>query len=832
MKRKFLSILIFLLTIITLVSCIEVKEKTDYISVSEHESQIIDTTEQLKYSTVALQYSEYSRTNTLVDRGIGASAVVVKVESSLGLRRVTAITTADMLHKFQDDLRVVTNNNNKVDEILSYAYNLDYDFGVIVFETTTLLKPVKVSELADYEVGQTILTMGSLSDSTQFNSVKTGMINNDGLVYNEAGTLAFMHDAPNNPGEKGSGVFNIKGELIGLNGVNHLQTLNHEELIEYVTGMTLATRAKDFVSVLSNLDEIDYTNHNIKNSLFVPTAQSKAFTPATDYEAKLVDLYKDLSNTTVTVTKDNELATGLIYSKDSNNEYFIITKDFENFNDLKITYDGVNALNIINSYHLKDRYLSVHKVSTNVPLKTYESKAINEGSGVQLVEGQTVVMVSNPLSAANHNNFNRATLSKSMFIEDYIFMHDGELNYGMQGSPIFNLDGKLIGFNRVKENATETNNGPAIVEGINEALNINYFANEINNITYNTNVAEDPLDNLLTYTATNEYEQKLINVVQTNKDVTVTINLEAASGSAHGSGIMYKKERIGDKYRYSVLTNAHVISTSNQAVPPEINVIFNDDRETIMATDFTHLVLYDLAVVRFESTLNMGVANVKALEENVGVNLKEGQTVIAIGTPAYRERDGYTTTGNLTLPGYSYNGIVRLGINHNAPLNPGNSGGPLFDLNGDLIGLNVSKKLGFTIYDNLYIDAEGVGTTLNMNVLAPVINSFKETDFTEVVKKARLGVTVQALAGFEGEESLLPNTDNGVVVIMIQEDSDSFGKVFENDVIIGINGIEVISLYEISQELQGKSYGDTVTLKILRLENGVTKEVTVTVELR
>ncbi|HHW79900.1 MAG TPA: PDZ domain-containing protein [Acholeplasmataceae bacterium] len=808
MRKKILGIIITLLLVITLVSCVEVSKIESYVSPSDYEDRIIEVSKGIENSTVALSY----------ENDIVASAVVIDIENSVGTKEVTAITTAELVNEFGNDLKVLSNRTNRTSNITAMAINLDYDIAVIKFETNSYLTKVGKNDLANHSIGQTIITIGTTADVDRYNSLKVGMINNANLPYKELGNIAFMHDASNNPGEKGAGIFDLDGNLIGLNGINHIMTETSDD-VEFVLGMTLAIEAKTFAGVLNNLDEIDFINNDIPESLFNDSSiELKNYDSSFAYEKALINLNTTLSNTTVTVSKDFDLASGLIYTKLNNsNSYWVITKDFEDFSNLKIIYNGTNELEITDSIRLEDYYLSIHKVNSAIPLNTYTSDAINNQEGIELVNGQTLVTVGTPLSTDYYQNFNIATLSKTAYGQEQIFMHDGNLNFGQAGAPIFNLAGELVGFNIDKVNSITTLTGQILAEGLGNALNINYVANAINNKTFNNNLDEEVLTSINSYESTIEYEQLIINVVEKNNRNTVTVIADAGSGSGHGSGIIFKKEKIGNKYLYYVLTNEHVISGKEVM---EITIQFNDERESILAKDFTNAKTYDLGIVRFESEEDFEVTKIAAIEKNEGLSPIKGQTVIALGTPDSSDRSGYVTTGNITIPTSIYGIILKLAVNHNAPINPGNSGGPLFNLAGELIGLNVSKMTAFNTYAGT-IPAEGVGTTLNINVLSPIINSFKEADYQIVEKRARMGITVSDLSVFAGDKELLPSLpvdEDAIVVVEVAETSDAFGRIFANDIITHVNGEKVSLVSGLAALIKGKKHGETVELTILRLE--------------
>lgn len=158
-----------------------------------------------------------------------------------------------------------------------------------------------------------------------------------------------------------------------------------------------------------------------------------------------------------------------------------------------------------------------------------------------------------------------------------------------------------------------------------------------------------------------------------------------------GSGIIVKKEELKDsKYKYYVLTNKHVAAIN--AVRATVT-IYLGDKDTYTAKVETYDDTLDLAIISFESLRVLDVAKIST--ENIEV----GRFVIAVGNPY--DLDKYynsVTVGNIShleryLEEKNENGelIYNKYIQHNAEINSGNSGGGLFNIKGELIGINTWK---------------------------------------------------------------------------------------------------------------------------------------------
>ena len=164
----------------------------------------------------------------------------------------------------------------------------------------------------------------------------------------------------------------------------------------------------------------------------------------------------------------------------------------------------------------------------------------------------------------------------------------------------------------------------------------------------------------------------------------VTLTTELGSGESHeGSGIILTSDGL-------IMTNAHVVAQGpdGRLDPKNTMVTFSDGRNapfSIVATDRTS----DVAVVRVQ-----GISGLTPISFGTSAGLRVGQPVVAVGSPL--DLGSTVTTGVISalnrplLTAGDEDGDVAAidAIQTDAALNPGNSGGALFDMNGELIGMN------------------------------------------------------------------------------------------------------------------------------------------------
>lgn len=327
------------------------------------------------------------------------------------------------------------------------------------------------------------------------------------------------------------------------------------------------------------------------------------------------------------------------------------------------------------------------------------------------------------------------------------------------------------------------------------------------------------------YTSPIAYEQLRMDMLAEVMPSVVVVKTE----TGHGSGTIYKSEEVvgTDLTRYYIMTNYHVVEDGG-----EMYINFGGEIDDIAVVDYTGNATYDIAVVRIETTEVLRVQHVSPIDDNTITEIIVGQDVYAIGTPQSLDKFNYVTQGIVSMASYPYNGVTGLGLMHDAELNPGNSGGALFNLNGELIGVNVAKVASISTIDGV-ISAEGLNYALNINKIAPIVRGFDESDYEVVVRKPRLGISVQEVSVFleENDASLLPENPVGVVVVGFDLTRNAHLVLEENDLIIEMNGTPITSVADIGTQLEGAEFGDSHIIKVMRFNGTTFVEVTVTIIL-
>ena len=253
----------------------------------------------------------------------------------------------------------------------------------------------------------------------------------------------------------------------------------------------------------------------------------------------------------------------------------------------------------------------------------------------------------------------------------------------------------------------------------------------------------------------------------------------------------------------TVITNNHVIKGAE-----DILVRVNGDKEykaKIIGKD----PLSDLAVLKI-------VSNDKFIPVKFGDSDKAriGDWVIAIGNPF--GLGGTVTSGIISARNRSI-GLSRYEdfIQTDASINQGNSGGPLFDMNGDVIGINTAI-LGQS-------GSIGIGFSIPSNSAKKVINQLIEFGET---KRGWLGVRIQNVTKEIADIEKLGDP-RGALVASVAEDSPSDkGGIKAGDIILEFDGTQIKQMSELPKIVAQTEVGKTVELKIWRNKKEIIKKIT------
>jgi serine protease Do len=252
-----------------------------------------------------------------------------------------------------------------------------------------------------------------------------------------------------------------------------------------------------------------------------------------------------------------------------------------------------------------------------------------------------------------------------------------------------------------------------------------------------------------------------------------------------------------------VITNAHVVQRAD-----EVTVTLTDKREfkakVIGADERT-----DVAVLKIDTT---GLPKLTIGDSD---KVRVGEWVLAIGSPFGFENT--VTAGIVSAKSRDTGDFVPF-IQSDAAVNPGNSGGPLFNTKGEVIGINSQIFSGSGGY-------LGISFAIPVNTAMGVANQLIKTG---KVNRGRIGVSIPNPVTKDLAESLgLPGA-KGALIDSVEKDSPAEkAGLLAQDIILKVNGKQIESNIDLSRTIGNTAPGTKVALSIWR--KGAQKEITVTV---
>ena len=275
--------------------------------------------------------------------------------------------------------------------------------------------------------------------------------------------------------------------------------------------------------------------------------------------------------------------------------------------------------------------------------------------------------------------------------------------------------------------------------------------------------------------------------------------------TATGTGIIMSEEGY-------IITNAHVIydnsSQYRMGLAKEVKIVLNpnyyegeESDLTLTATIVGYDVAEDIAVLKVNTDINLTVAEFGDSDE-----MRVGELVVAIGNPLGFELFGSVTTGivsaldrKVTINEKS----MRL-IQTDTAINSGNSGGPLINSYGQVVGIN-SSKISSSYYSESSV--EGLCFAIPMSHAKDIIN--------DLINKGY--VSGKPMIGISAVDVTLAGVPTGVYIMEIAENSPAERAGLRvGDVIIAVNEEAVTTYDELTKIKDQYKAGDTITLTVTR----------------
>ena len=271
----------------------------------------------------------------------------------------------------------------------------------------------------------------------------------------------------------------------------------------------------------------------------------------------------------------------------------------------------------------------------------------------------------------------------------------------------------------------------------------------------------------------------------------VSITCTLPGGNSTGTGVIISD----DGY---IVTNCHVVEDAFS-----ISIDLTDGR-TLPATIVGSDEVSDLAV------LHISAENLQSASFGDSTSLKVGDSVSAIGDPLGKSLRGTFTDGIVS----AINRDVTVGgrtmtlIQTNAALNSGNSGGPLLNCYGQVVGINTLKIGDFV--DTAGV--EGIGFAIPSSTVKMIVEQLIEQGY--VSGRPTLGIKGERVSSFYQLYYMMPP---GLFISELDPDSDAARKGIQTkDILISVNGNHITSMDDLNYVLYGCDVGDTVEAIIYR----------------
>ena len=245
-----------------------------------------------------------------------------------------------------------------------------------------------------------------------------------------------------------------------------------------------------------------------------------------------------------------------------------------------------------------------------------------------------------------------------------------------------------------------------------------------------------------------------------------------------------------------ILTNTHVIEGCDRATV----TLYNDQ-------------VYDAKLVGADTISDIALLKIEAkglpvVELGDSSTLRVGDRVAAIGNPLGEDFRNTLTDGIISAieRGVQYNGRSMTLLQTNTALNEGNSGGALFNMYGQMVGVTNMKMM------SSYSSIEGIGFAIPSSTVRGVVNALVKDG--EVRGRPSIGITVGAIPDNAKEEYDLPD---GLYITAVTKGSDAETQgILPGDILTAVNGTPVITTDEVNEIKNRFKVGDKLHFDIWR----------------
>jgi len=299
------------------------------------------------------------------------------------------------------------------------------------------------------------------------------------------------------------------------------------------------------------------------------------------------------------------------------------------------------------------------------------------------------------------------------------------------------------------------------------------------------------------------YDMALSQVVGIRSDVPIFGAGSGYQGSTtpiSGSGFIISS----DGY---ILTNYHVVETAH----------FNDLEIIVNLHDGSE---YEATVIGFDSSSDIALIKIEAIGLTPVVigdsdNIRVGQRVYAVGNPfgdlVYTMTEGIISALDriVTVDSKRINAFQM-----DAAVNPGNSGGPIYDRNGDVIGIVSMKIMGNSV--------EGIGFAIPINDAILIASELIEHGY--ITGRPFIGITVESVTG--GNAAFFGWVVGAYITSVNENSAGQRAGLEVGDIIIALGDVEIDSKEALLFTLRRYTAGETTTLTVWRASEEITLTIT------
>ena len=274
-------------------------------------------------------------------------------------------------------------------------------------------------------------------------------------------------------------------------------------------------------------------------------------------------------------------------------------------------------------------------------------------------------------------------------------------------------------------------------------------------------------------------------------DSVVSISCTTRKGTSSGTGVIVS----ADGY---VVTNCHVVESA-----VSVQALLNDG------------TTYEASVVGVDAASDLAVLHIQAqqltaAEFGDSSALRVGDCVVAIGDPLGIELRGTMTDGIVSAINrdISAGGRTMTLIQTNAALNSGNSGGPLLNCYGQVVGIN-TMKIGDYMSE---AGVEGLGFAVPSTTVKDVVEQLIAKG--HVSGRPTIGITGQEISAFDQHYYRIPQ---GIYITEVDENSDAAKKgICPGDILLQADGVRITDADVLKEQLYAHQAGDTISVVIYR----------------